>query len=155
MSRNDIIFDINYSFYLENLFGTLMGRIDKFISITLIVLGGSVFSPFGNLFIFGALVAVISAAQFIYQPGRGAGISDEQAKKYRQLITLEPTLTDEELTRRFYEVQSLDSKPWGVLRSPAYKRASIRLELVDNTAALTKLESIWAWIAGDLPPKDA
>ncbi|WP_275386466.1 hypothetical protein [Xenorhabdus bovienii] len=127
MSRNDIIFDINYSFYLENLFGTLMSRIDKFISITLIVLGGSVFSPFGNLFIFGALVAVISAAQFIYQPRRGAGISDEQAKKYRQLITLEPTLTDEELARRFYEVQSLDSKPWGVLRSPAYKKASIRL----------------------------
>ncbi|WP_446469252.1 hypothetical protein [Xenorhabdus stockiae] len=153
MSRSDIIFDINYSFYLENLYGTLMGRIDKLISIVLIVLGGSAFSPFGNLFVFGALVAVISSAQFIYQPGRSAGISDEQAKKYRQLITFEPTLTDEELAQRFSEVQSLDSKPWGVLQSAAYKRACIRLGLVDETAALTKLESIWSWIAGDLPPK--
>ncbi|WP_416778172.1 hypothetical protein ACNFJN_08260 [Xenorhabdus budapestensis] len=153
MSRNDIIFDINYSFYLENLFGTLMGRIDKFISITLIVLGGSVFSHFGNVFIFGFLVAVISAAQFIYQPGRASGISDEQAKKYRQLITIEPTLADEELTRRFSEIQSLDSKPWSVLQSAAYKRASIKLGLEDKTAALTRPESIWAWIAGDLPPK--
>ncbi|MBD2816878.1 hypothetical protein ID850_19635 [Xenorhabdus sp. Flor] len=155
MNRNDIIFDINYSYYLENLFGTLMGRIDKLISITLIVLGGSVFSPFGNLFIFGVFVAIISAAQFIYQPGRSSGISYEQAKKYRQLITLEPMLTNEELHNRFNEIQSLDSNPWAVLRSAAYKRASIKLGLVDNTAPLTKIESIWSWIAGDLPPKNA
>ncbi|MCP9270511.1 hypothetical protein M5U04_21180 [Xenorhabdus sp. XENO-1] len=155
MSRNDIIFDTHYSHYLESLFGTLMGRIDKFISITLIVLGGAVFSPLGNLFVFGAFVAVISAAQFIYQPGRSSGISDEQAKKYLQLMTLEPTLSDEELARRFYELQSVDNKPWTVLKSPAYKRACIKLGMADETAALTKYESIWAWIAGDLPPKNA
>ncbi|WP_289992081.1 hypothetical protein [Photorhabdus laumondii] len=153
MSRDDIIFDINYSFFLESMFGTLMGRIDKFISLVLIVLGGSVFSPFGNLFIFGASVATISAAQFIYQPGRSAGISDEQAKKYLQLITIEPTLTDDELQKRFCELQSLDSKPWGVLKNPAYKMACIKLGLADQTAILTKPESLWSWIAGDLPPK--
>jgi hypothetical protein len=39
MSRDNIIFDLHYSFYLENMFSTLMGRVDKTLSLLLIVLG--------------------------------------------------------------------------------------------------------------------
>ncbi len=68
MCRDDVIFDLHYSYFLENMFSTLMGRMDKTMSLFLIVLGGTAFAPFSNAFIFGVSVATLSAAQFIFQP---------------------------------------------------------------------------------------
>ncbi|AHM72987.1 hypothetical protein [Yersinia hibernica] len=151
MNRFDIIFDMHYSHHLELMHATLMGRIDKLLSILLLVLGGSAFAQFGSLFIFGAAVALVSAFQFVCQPGNESGRSLEHARKYLQLITIEPTLTDEELFKRFIEAQSLDNLPWGTLKNAAYKRAAIKLNLIDETPPLTFIERCVARMAGDLP----
>lgn len=152
MSRNEILFNLYYSHYLELMNGTLMGRLDKCISLLLMVLGGAAFASFANYIVFGAGVAAVSAFQFIFQPGNKSGLSLEHAKKYLQLAMLESTLADDvELHKRYLEIQSLDNLPLGVLKNAAYKRAAIKLNLDDRSPPLSKVESLVAWIAGDLP----
>lgn len=43
MNRDDIIFDIHYSHYLEKMFATLTGRIDRIITFIIILSGCGVF----------------------------------------------------------------------------------------------------------------
>lgn len=154
MSRDDVIFDLHYSYFLENMFSTLMGRIDKTMSLLLIVLGGTAFAPFSNAFFFGVSVATLSATQFIFQPGKQEGVAAEHAKKYLQLIGISGTLDDETLLKRFNELQSLDSKPWGTLKNAAQRRATIVLDMHDIQPELTRWEKTWSWLAGDLPRKE-
>lgn len=154
MSRDDVIFDLHYSYFLENMFSTLMGRMDKTMSLLLIVLGGTAFAPFSNAFFFGVSVATLSAAQFIFQPGKQEGIASEHAKKYLQLIGVSDSLDDETLLKRFCELQTLDSRPWGALKNAAQRRATIVLDLHDILPELTWWESAWSWLAGDLPRKE-
>lgn len=151
MSRDDLIFDVNYSHRLEDMFGTLTGRIDKFISLLLFILGGTVLSPYANIFVFGLCVSVLSAIQLFYQFGKQSGISDDQAKKYLLLMSELSVLADGDLLKRFNDLQSSDSKPWGLLKNAAYKRTCIQLGLQDETPKLTWLETTAAWLAGDLP----
>ena len=66
MNRDDLNFIIYYSFILERMNYTLLTRIDKLITLTLIVLGFSVFAPFSNYFVFGVGVAVLSVLQRVY-----------------------------------------------------------------------------------------
>lgn len=150
MNRHNIIFDINYSYYLEDMFSTLTGRIDKLISIILFILGGSVFMPFSNLLLFGLLVSCLSAIQYFYEFSKYSCFSNIQAKKYLKLIYNESKLNDTELHDKFNELQKSDTKCYGILANAAYKRASIKLGLDDHTK-LTKIESLFAWFAGDLP----
>ncbi|MFB3952547.1 hypothetical protein [Klebsiella pneumoniae] len=86
MTRDDMIFDVNYSFHLEKMYFTVLTRIDKAITMLLIVLGFSVFAPFMNLFLFGVTVAFLSVIQLVYQFGQAAGLSKEQMRQYRRLL---------------------------------------------------------------------
>ncbi len=124
------------------------------MSLLLIVLGGVAFAPFSNVFFFGVSVATLSAAQFIFQPGKQEGIAGEHAKKYLQLITMADTLDDAALLKRFNELQSLDSKPWGALANAAQRRATIVLGLNDTRPELNYWEAMMSWVAGDLPKKE-
>jgi len=152
MSRNEILFNLYYSHYLELMNGTLMGRLDKCISLLLMVLGGAAFASFANYIAFGACVAAVSAFQFVFQPGNKSGLSLEHAKKYLQLAMLESSIADDsELHKRYLEIQSLDNLPLSLLKNAAYKRAAIKLDLDDQSPPLSKFESFIAWIAGDLP----
>ncbi|WP_280625214.1 hypothetical protein [Arsenophonus nasoniae] len=150
MNRHNIIFDINYSYYLEEMFSTLTGRIHKLISVILFILGGSVFTPFSNLLLFGAFVSCLSAIQYFYEYAKHSCFSNIQAKRYLALIYNESTLSDDELHQKFNELQKSDTQCYGLLANAAYKRTSIKLGLDDHTK-LTRLESIFAWFAGDLP----
>jgi hypothetical protein len=136
------------------MFSTLMGRLDKTMSLLLIVLGGVAFAPFSNVFFFGVSVATLSAAQFVFQPGKQEGIAGEHAKKYLQLITMADTMDDAALLKRFNELQSLDSKPWGSLANAAQRRATISLGLNDTLPELNYWEAMMSWVAGDLPKKE-
>ncbi|ECY3258977.1 hypothetical protein AU577_20465 [Salmonella enterica subsp. enterica serovar Alachua] len=151
MTRHDIEFDLTYSYHLEKMHSTITGRIDRVITLIIIVAGFSVFSSISGHMWFGGLIALLSVAQIVYQFSRASGISEEQSRKYLALITDKADLTDEELKSRFKELQNTDSNPWGVLKNPAYKRACIVLGLDDPTSKLTFTESIFSILAGDLP----
>ncbi|WP_426723581.1 hypothetical protein [Enterobacter cloacae complex sp. 279F5] len=62
MNRDDLEFDIHYSFFIEKMNYTLLNRIDKGITLVLIVLGFSVFAPYNNMFLFGVAVAILSVS---------------------------------------------------------------------------------------------
>ena len=151
MSRQDLIFDINYSYYLEKMFSTLKGRIDRLMTFLIILSGCGVFVSITGYVWFGAFIAALSVSQVVYQFSRVSGIATEQARIYLELITDEESLTDEELQARFKQIQNADSKPWGCLELPAHKRAAIALERTDTTRDLTNSEKLAAWLAGDLP----
>lgn len=150
MNRDDIEFDINYSYFIEKMNYTLLNRIDKGITLALIVLGFSVFAPYSNMFIFGVSVAVLSVLQLVYQFGQEAGLSKEQMRQYKRLLVEFATLTEEELRARYLKVQDADSNPWRSLQDAAFKRASIALGR-DDDSKLSYPQSVIAWLAGDLP----
>lgn len=154
MSRYDLIFDITYSHYVEKMFATLTGRIDRLMTFLIILSGCGVFVSITGYVWFGAFIAALSVSQVVYQFSRSSGIATEQARLYLELITDEPSLTDEELLARFKKLQNADSKPWGCLELPAQKRAAISLDRTDKNRDLTKQEMFSAWLAGDLPRKN-
>lgn len=104
MTRDDMVFDLNYSYHLEKMYFTILTRIDKAITMLLIVLGFSVFAPFMNLFAFGVGVAFLSVLQLVYQYGQAAGLSKEQMRQYRRLLVEIDTLTDSELRDRYIKI---------------------------------------------------
>ncbi|HBK1080010.1 hypothetical protein ACSF6K_17910 [Escherichia coli] len=150
MTRDDLAFDIHYSFFLEKMNYTLLNRIDKSITLVLIVLGFSVFAPYSNMFIFGASVAILSVLQLVYQFGQEAGLSKEQMRQYKRLIVEFSSLSDDELRTRFLKVQDADSNPWRSLQDAAFKRTCIVLGRVDESE-ISFMHSVIAWFAGDLP----
>lgn len=129
---------------------TLLNRIDKGITLILIVLGFSVFAKYSNMFIFGVTVAVLSVLQLVYQFGQEAGLSKEQMRQYKRLIVEFNTLSDDELRSRFLKVQEADSNPWRSLQDAAFKRTCIALGRSDNSE-ISFIHSFIAWFAGDLP----
>ncbi|WP_312277261.1 hypothetical protein [Kosakonia cowanii] len=151
MSRHELVFDVHYSYYLEKMFATLTGRIDRIMTFLIILSGCGIFVSVSGYAWFGAFVAALSISQVVFQFSRASGVAAEQARLYLELITDENSLSDEELFERFKRLQNSDSKPWGCLELPAQKRATIALELVDTTRLLTKEEKLAAWFAGDLP----
>lgn len=130
----------------------LLDRIDKLISFLLIVLGSSVMASGFNLFITGLFIASLSAFQFIYQPGKTSCLANSRAKKYLSLkYNIESQKLDaEEIDKQLIKLLQSDISTLGALCNPAFKRASIQLDLDDDTE-LSKFESLISWIAGDLP----
>lgn len=150
MTRDDMIFDVNYSFHLEKMYFTVLTRIDKAITMLLIVLGFSVFAPFMNLFLFGVTVAFLSVIQLVYQFGQAAGLSKEQMRQYRRLLVELSSLTDEELREKYIKIQDADSIPWQSLQEAAFKRTCICLGR-NCEINLSLRKRVIAWIAGDMP----
>ncbi|ELQ6039646.1 hypothetical protein R2226_003836 [Cronobacter sakazakii] len=151
MTRHDIIFDINYSHYMEKMFCTITSRIDKLISVILMMLGCAVFAPYSGNFIFGAFIAAFSAIQFIYQFGKQSGLAQEQSKKYLELMTESERYDDIELLNRLNDLQKNDCSVWSVFESAAHKKAAIKLGLEDSTSPLNFTEKFFAFFAGGLP----
>ncbi|MBU9830503.1 hypothetical protein J1779_11190 [Rahnella sp. FC061912-K] len=151
MTRHELMFDITYSYHLEKMYSVLTGRIDRAITFIIIAAGCSVFISLYNHALFGVIIAVLSVCQVVYQFGRYSGISEDQAKKYLMLRIEADDCDESELNKRYKSLLNLDSTPWGILCSAAYKRTSLALGLDDKTPKLTFLEKCFAWLAGDLP----
>lgn len=154
MKKEDCNFYIYYSYTLERMNYTLLSRIDKLITLILIVLGFSVFSPFSNYFLFGLIVAILSVFQLVYHFGQEAGASKEQMKQYKKLLVESPELSEAELQERYIKVQDSDNNPWRSLESAAYLRTCIFYS-IPEVYNLTFLQKCLSWLAGDLPrPKE-
>ncbi|MEC3935676.1 hypothetical protein VOF76_05785 [Leclercia adecarboxylata] len=150
MTREDLEFDVTYSYFIEKMNYRLLTRIDKAISLSYIVLGCSVFTKYNNLFLFGVVVTILSVLQVVYQFGLEAGLSKEQMRQYKRLLVKMSDHSDTELRNQFLKIQDADSSPWQSLEEAAHIRASIALgREVDKS--LSVKSRVVAWIAGDLP----
>lgn len=154
MTRNELIFDIIYSYYLEKMFATINGRIDKLLS--LIILGSCLgaFSDGASLKTIAGLIGILSLIQIIYQFAKQAGIAEDQAKKYRMLSIEADDLNDQELNFKLKSLQVTDSNPWNILTNAAYNRACMSLGKIDSTEKLSCAEWLFARLAGEILKRD-
>ncbi|MGY0145235.1 hypothetical protein [Edwardsiella tarda] len=156
MTRDDIIFRIRYSFYIETMHATLYNRLERILTFIQIMLGSAIFAAYGSVPLFGAAVATTSIASFVWQPGKTAMLHETQAKQMKTLITAPDNITDADLHVAYIKAEEGDNPTLGMLRDPAYKRALISLGRSPESAAikLNMSEKIAAWFAGDLPKDD-
>ncbi|EOW4542477.1 hypothetical protein ACUHRZ_001355 [Raoultella planticola] len=153
MTRESTLFNIRYSFHIETMQATLYNRADKFLTFAQILLGSAIFADYGSLPIFGACVASISIASFVWQPGKMALLHEIQAKKMKALTTLPASISDDDLYASYQRAEETDNPTLGLLRDAAYKRAWIAMGHPEESkkVTLTVAEKITAWLAGDLP----
>ncbi|WP_141234344.1 hypothetical protein [Serratia fonticola] len=153
MTRDTTVFHIRYSFHIETMHATLYNRLDKLLTFAQILLGSTIFATLGNLTLLGALVTLMAAISFVWQPGKAAMLYEIQAKKMKELITKTDTFSDSELHFAYIKAEETDNPTLGLLREAAHKRALIT-QGRESESALIKLslsEKVVAWFAGDLP----
>lgn len=150
MNREDLIFHLNYCFFIESLHARFLSRADKLLTFIQLVLGSSVFAAVNSPMLLGGALVSFSALSFVWQPAVNAVPFADRADKYARLMYREHSLSDEELNAELTAFVQGSYNELGFLCAPAYKRAAIKLGRV-NDKKLTRLESVAAWFAGDLP----
>lgn len=150
MNREDLIFHLNYCFFIESLHARFLSRADKLLTFIQLVLGSSVFASIDSPMLLGGALVSLSALSFVWQPAVNAVPFADRADKYARLMYREHALSDEELNAELTSFVQGSYNELGFLCAPAYKRAAIKLGRV-NDKKLTRLESVAAWFAGDLP----
>ena len=150
MQPHDVLFNLRYSFHFNTMQATLLARLDKLLSFTLLLLGSAVAASLGWQTALGVVVTTLSAIQFVWQPGRASMLAERQAAAYRTLLGQTSQLDTTQLQQSYQQLQQSDPAEIGSLRDPAFKRAAIALDLED-TIALTPWQRFMAWLAGDLP----
>lgn len=152
MEREELLYRIEYSYNFEYMFSKITWRIDKLISLTLLILGSAVFSGIRGVFWFGLAVAVLTAIQMTYQYAKASEHSSTQSRAYMRLLTLESRFSDDELLDKIVEIEDSDHKPWFILTDLAIIRTNIRKGYgPEQDPQLTWFKKIIGWFAGDLP----
>ncbi|MGH1472825.1 hypothetical protein [Yersinia proxima] len=148
MSREDMLYQIMYSHYLEKMFSIFTGRLDKTLSFALILLGSSVMANFDHTIIIGLAIAVISAVKMAFTFEATAEHSRKQAAMYLKLFNIQHQIaSDEELLKEIQNIQDGDYSPWLVFTYPAMLRAKTDLG-ISNEIKLTRIEKLIARVSG-------
>jgi len=152
MTRADLMFSLNYSIRYEQMMSLFFGRFDRAISFLLVLLGASAVGGLLNPKIIGVVVAVLSAWQFIYQPGAKSAGTVLQASAYQDLLAQAPDLSDADLESRFHLCGGKDTPELGILAHPAWITTAKTMALdVTKGRAPTRLETIAAFFVGYWP----
>lgn len=151
MTREDNLFDLNLSYYLERSYARVTGRLDLAITAIILLSSCSAFAWLAGTRFFAVLIAILTVIQLVYQFGKKSGGAQEQARRYQQLILNASRLSPDELHQQRLEIEKNDSDAWSVLQPAAYKRAALVLGLEDKSRPLSRLEWIFSFIGGNLP----
>nr|WP_154927770.1 hypothetical protein [Pantoea agglomerans] len=152
MKRYELEYSMYYSYYLEKMYATLTGRIDKGISFLLLLSGSAVFASFGSNVFFGFFVAFLTCLSLIYEFGKKSSAALEHSKAYHELIIIKDTLSEDELLSRFKAINKNDNPVWNCLSVAARKRAILAIHgKNEEVVYYTPLQYIMSWLAGDKP----
>nr|DAM47407.1 MAG TPA: SMODS and SLOG-associating 2TM effector domain family 5 [Caudoviricetes sp.] len=139
-NRNDLVFELYYSYNLENLNYHLNDRLNKLLITIQLLLSSAVFGDLDRFFpdfhlniIIGFILAILSVLSLVYGFGEKAALSKVAQAQYQPLLKSYSTMTDEELNHLLITSDLLNNNITGALTDIAYKRASIQLELEDDT----------------------
>lgn len=139
-NRNDLVFELYYSYNLENLNYHLNDRLNKLLITIQLLLSSAVFGNLDRFFpdfhlniIIGFILAILSVLSLVYGFGEKAALSKVAQAQYQPLLKSYSTMTDEELNHLLITSDLLNNNITGALTDIAYKRASIQLELEDDT----------------------
>lgn len=154
MERWEVEYSIFLSHYKEKMFSTLMGRIDKAISFSLLLTGSAVFASFGSNLFIGALIASLTSLSFVGEFSRKSAESANIAREYHQLMITFADLSDDKLKTAFLELNKKDSPVWSSLSVAARNRTNLALygrEKAPEPEIYSRFEAIISWLAGDKP----
>lgn len=139
-NRNDLVFELYYSYNLENLNYHLNDRLNKLLITIQLLLSSAVFGDLDRFFpdfhlniIVGFILAILSVLSLVYGFGEKAALSKVAKAQYQPLFKRYSTMTDEELNQALITSDLLNNNITGALTDIVYKRASIQLELEDDT----------------------
>lgn len=139
-NRNDLVFELHYSYNLENLNYHLNDRLNKLLITIQLLLSSAVFGDLDRFFpdfhlniIIGFILVILSVLSLVYGFGEKAALSKVAQAQYQPLLKSYSTMTDEELNKALITSDLLNNNITGTLTDIAYKRASIQLELEDDT----------------------
>lgn len=145
MSRDESLYQIYYSYLLHRSFAILTGRIDKFMTFLLLLLGSSVMASIGNSVLIGFLIAAIAAMQNAFKPSSSSEASRIQAARYLNLYTENEDLNRDELKDQKLSIQEDDLHPWLSVENIAEYRADIFLKN-ESSIVLNKFEKLIGFI---------
>ena len=139
-NRNDLVFELYYSSNLENLNYHLNDRLNKLLITIQLLLSSAVFGDLDRFFpdfhlniIIGFILAILSVLSLVYGFGEKAALSKVAQAQYQPLLKSFSTMTDDEFNQELVATDLLNNNITGTLTDIAYKRASIQLELEDDT----------------------
>ena len=139
-NRTNLVFELYYSYNLENLNYHLNDRLNKLLITIQLLLSSAVFGDLDRFFpdfhlniIVGFILAILSVLSLVYGFGEKAALSKVAKEQYQPLFKRYSTMTDEELNQALITSDLLNNNITGALTDIVYKRASIQLELEDDT----------------------
>lgn len=154
-NRKDLVFELYYSYNLENLNYHLNDRLNKLLITIQLLLSSAVFGDLDQFFpcfhlniIIGFILAILSVLSLVYGFGEKAALSKVAQAQYQPLFKRYSIMTDEELNQSLIASDLLNSNITGALTDIAYKRASIQLKLEDDTT-LSCYQSFIAKFCGE------
>lgn len=154
-NRNDLVFELHYSYNLENLNYHLNDRLNKLLITIQLLLSSAVFGDLDRFFpdfhlniIIGFILAILSVLSLVYGFGEKAALSKVAQAQYQPLLKSYSTMTDEELNKALITSDLLNNNITGALTDIAHKRAAIQLRLEDDTK-LSYYQSFIAKFCGE------
>lgn len=139
-NRNDLVFELHYSYNLENLNYHLNDRLNKLLITIQLLLSSAVFGDLDRFFpdfhlniIIGFILAILSVLSLVYGFGEKAALSKVAQAQYQPLLKSFSTMTDDELNQELVATDLLNNNITGALTDIAHKRAAIQLGLEDDT----------------------
>lgn len=126
MSRDNTLDRILYGYFLEQLFSTLCGRLDKLLSVLMLILGSSVVLNV-NPFMAGVAIVIISAIQTTYEFGKKSGEARRKSMEYLSLFDDESAYNDGALKIKLSELEKTDNNPWSSLKPVALLKTQIKI----------------------------
>lgn len=139
-NRNDLVFELYYSYNLENLNYHLNDRLNKLFITIQLLLSSAVFGDLDRFFpdfhlniIIGFILAILSVLSLVYGFGEKAALSKVAQAQYQPLLKSYSTMPDDKLSEALVASDLLNNNITGALTDIAHKRASIQLNLEDDT----------------------
>ncbi|KER02835.1 hypothetical protein LGZ99_17280 [Photorhabdus temperata] len=151
MSREDMLYQIYYSYCLEKMLSVITDKINWASSFLLILLGSTIAVIGGYYTVFaGLLIIAIATMQIMFSFEVTSERANKQAARYLMLYnTSHLIISDEELLNRLVDIQDNDNRPWASLVYPAMLQASQILGRPTDIQ-LTWYEKLMAILAGSV-----
>lgn len=147
---SETTFMLYYSYCVEEVAEAFNRRLDRLLTLALLVLGASIIASFKASIYGGLLVALISGLQLTYKFGEGAGKSKNQKARYDELIHNRGAMADKSLSSKLAVICKSDSTVSGWIKAVAHKKACIMLG-EDTNVVLTRWQRFLATVSGAGP----
>ena len=113
-SREDLIFELYYSYNLENLHYHFNARLNNLFTVLQLLLSSAIIGNLSQYFayanlIIGIALAVLSALSLVYRFGEKAAISQIAKARYSSLIHQYSQMNDDELRQALFNSDAIDN----------------------------------------------